>query len=38
MILIEVSVPVIQKSFEFKVDEYRPIYDIIWEMRQVISK
>lgn len=38
MILIEVDIPVIQKSYEFKVDENRPIYDIIGEMRQVISK
>ena len=38
MILIEVHVPVVQEKFEFKADENRLVYDIVNEMRQVISK
>lgn len=38
MILIEVQIPVVQEFYEFKVDENRLIYDIIVEMRQVISR
>ena len=38
MILIEVYIPVLQENYEFKADETRPVYDIVSEMRQVISR
>lgn len=38
MILVEVQVPALQQTYEFSVDENRLIYDIILEMRQIISR